>query len=143
MGAPPPRVRYNAKARGSVAGSSGKRGKPKKPQRTNHSADGDNDDEVHNTRDDAGGDPNPAMIIPPTKEQIELSEEAQKKAKIKAEVKHIFFTLWVAFTKPMSMKLIAASSESKMSNKKKRKLDSYIVRISVFSYHYVCIDQLL
>lgn len=72
MGKPPSRVRYNAKARGSVAGGSLKRGKPKKQDTTGS----DRDDVESNV------DSNMDMVIPPSSaledERILLWKEALK-----------------------------------------------------------------
>jgi hypothetical protein len=74
-------VRYNAKARGSIAGSSGKRGKPKKTLSTE--AEG-NSTAGHVVRDT--GDSNAMMIIPPDEGNKKSASSDEARARMKAEV---------------------------------------------------------
>lgn len=72
MGKPPARVRYNAKARGSVAGGTLKRGKPKK----RHQTEGEPD------HADSNADSNMEIIVPLSaaaeQERARLRREALK-----------------------------------------------------------------
>ncbi|KAF8305660.1 P-loop containing nucleoside triphosphate hydrolase protein, partial [Clavulina sp. PMI_390] len=94
MGQPPTRVRYNAKARGSTAGGSLKRGKSKKPNVLASDALGKNPIEDSNMEI--------VMAQAPAADEQLMARKEQLKAQL------------------------IAASESKMSSKKKKKLDNYI-----------------
>lgn len=81
MGKPPPRVRYNAKARGSVAGDSLKRGKPGK-QTASHAA--------AYLSEATTADSNVEMIMPRPRGEDEERSKLRRK-ELRAEVsEHIF-----------------------------------------------------
>lgn len=123
MGKPAARVRYNAKARGSTAGGSLKRGKPKKQ----HDLPGQSDGPAGATDVDSNAD----VILPPSK----LEEEdriRQRKEALKSEVR-VVARLRCGSRALMYTSQLIASAETKMSSKKKKKLDSYIVCTSLLA----------
>ena len=104
------RVKYNAKARRSTAGSGSKK-KAKQPR----TQDGDSNSKPL--------DPNAIIHIPRTKEE----KEDDRKDRLRQEVCSEAFELLSCLCFLIDILQLIATSDSKMNSKRKKRLDKYIV----------------